>query len=65
MEEDDERKLSEASGHHPIEAFDAALQGVSSAGGDFKDEDFEQVSLGDQEKSANRHVKFPCCNCFW
>ncbi|KAH0882382.1 hypothetical protein HID58_058478 [Brassica napus] len=53
MEEDDERKLSEASGHHPIEAFDAALQGVSSAGGDFKDEDFEQVSLGDQEKSAN------------
>ncbi|XP_013748138.1 BEACH domain-containing protein C2 [Brassica rapa] len=53
MEEDDERKLAEASGHHPIEAFDAALQGVSSAGGDFKDDDFEQVSLGDQEKSVN------------
>nr|VDC69811.1 unnamed protein product [Brassica rapa] len=50
MEEDDERKLSEASGHHPIEAFDT---GNLAAGRDFKDEDFEQVSLGDQEKSAN------------
>ncbi|KAJ0258619.1 BEACH domain-containing protein C2 [Hirschfeldia incana] len=63
MEEDDERKLAEASGHHPpeqdrIESFVTGDSGFTAkdddaAGGDFKDEDFEQVSLGDQEKSAN------------
>ncbi|ESQ39188.1 hypothetical protein EUTSA_v10001277mg [Eutrema salsugineum] len=73
MEDDDERKLAEASGHHPdvlnpvqneIEAFDigdsgfvskddTALQGITSADGVFKDDIFEQVSLGDQEKATN------------
>jgi hypothetical protein len=57
MEDDDERKLPEADIanplHNRIEAFDTTLQGISSADRAFKDDDFEQVSLGDQEKAAN------------
>uniref|UniRef100_A0A1J3HZE8 BEACH domain-containing protein lvsC n=1 Tax=Noccaea caerulescens TaxID=107243 RepID=A0A1J3HZE8_NOCCA len=73
MEDDEERKLAEASVHHPdmtdkseilspvqnrIEAFDiedsgTALQGITSADRVFKDDDFEQVSLGNQEDAAN------------
>ncbi|CAA7050731.1 unnamed protein product [Microthlaspi erraticum] len=54
MEDDEERKLPEASVHHPdmTAKDDSALQGISSADRVFKEDDFEQVSLGNQEEAA-------------
>ncbi|VVB06449.1 unnamed protein product [Arabis nemorensis] len=56
MEENEEKKFSKASDvlnatENTIDAFDDAdLQGISSVDAVLKDDNFEQVSLGDQDK---------------